>query len=175
MSAPRFSPMALDLVGLRCVVVGGGAVGTRKALKLAESGARVTVVSPEVTEALARSAAEGEVSWVPEPFDEEHLRDVFLVVTATDDEAANARVAEAAFRRGVLLCDSTSARRTRVIFGATLALDDATVAVFTDGRDPTHSRRLRDRIARFLGAPSPAAVGGTVDPSVPAARREAPC
>jgi siroheme synthase-like protein len=142
--------MALDFEGLRCVVVGGGAVGTRKAITLAEAGARVTVVSPRITAALERAVSEGRVKWEAEPFDEEHLRDTFLVVAATDDEAANAAVAEAAFRRSVLLCDSTSARRTRVIFGATLGLGDATLAVFTDGRDPGHARQTRDRIAQLL-------------------------
>ena len=150
MNAPRFAPLALDLAGVRCVVVGGGPVGTRKAGSLAEAGALVTVVSPQVTDVLARETDAGRIRWLSESFREEHLRDAFLVVTATDDDAVNEQVAEASSRRGVLLCDATSSRRTRVIFGATLPVGDATVAVFTDGRDPGLARRTRDRIARLL-------------------------
>ena len=42
-------PLFMDVTGRRCVVVGGGGVASRKARGLAESGARVTVISPEVT------------------------------------------------------------------------------------------------------------------------------
>ena len=43
----------LDLEGRRCLVVGGGSVGLEKASGLIASGARVTVVSPELHEASA--------------------------------------------------------------------------------------------------------------------------
>jgi siroheme synthase (precorrin-2 oxidase/ferrochelatase) len=37
-----------------------------------------------------------------------------------------------------------------VIFGALLDVEDATVAVFTDGHDPARARRMRDRIGNAL-------------------------
>ncbi|MBA3704069.1 MAG: NAD(P)-dependent oxidoreductase, partial [Rubrobacteraceae bacterium] len=40
-------PIFLNLSGRRCVVVGGGAVATRKVGKLLQAGAEVVVVSPE--------------------------------------------------------------------------------------------------------------------------------
>jgi siroheme synthase-like protein len=114
----------------------------------------VTVISPEITAELARHVSAGRAGWTQEPFRPEHLQGAFLVVAATDDETVNTAVAEAAGRHGVLACDASSADRSAVIFGAVLALQDATVAVFTDGRDPARARRTRDRIADLLARPS---------------------
>jgi siroheme synthase-like protein len=158
----RFLPLALDFRGRRCLVVGGGVIGTRKALTLAHAGADVTVVSPEVTGTLAAAAADGVLRHVPATFDPSHVEGAFLVVAATDDEPLNEAVAAAAARAGALVCDASSSGRSQAIFGAMLRREDATVAVFTDGRDPAHARRTRDRIAGLLdgrGGASTAAPG----------------
>lgn len=146
----RFLPVGLDLRGKQCLVVGGGSVGARKALTLARAGALVTVVSPSVTGDLNAEIEAGRIRWVSEPFRESHLGAPFLVVAATDDEGRNATVVQLAAQRGALVCDASSAQRSQVIFGALLQSGDATVAVFTGGRDPAHARRTRDKIAEFL-------------------------
>ena len=56
-------PLMLDLEGRPCLVVGGGAVATRKVLGLLGSGARVTIVSPALSAPLAQLAAVGSVRW----------------------------------------------------------------------------------------------------------------
>ena len=45
-------PVVLNLTGRRCIIVGGGRVAERKAKRLIESGAAVTVIAPEATENL---------------------------------------------------------------------------------------------------------------------------
>ena len=52
-------PIFLDLVDRPCVVVGGGPVAETKVRGLLGAGARITVVSPTLTPALAALAAEG--------------------------------------------------------------------------------------------------------------------
>jgi len=146
----RFLPLGLHVRGKKCLIVGGGGVGTRKALTLLRAGADVTVVSPTVAGELAELIEEGRVRWIEDSFREAMLEGAFLVVAATDDEARNAEVARLAGQSGALVCDASSAERSGVIFGALLQNDGATVAVFTDGRDPTEARRTRDRIADLL-------------------------
>ena len=55
-------PITLLLAPQRCVVVGGGAVATRKVKMLLAAGAVVTVVAPEVTEELQTLAAAGVIN-----------------------------------------------------------------------------------------------------------------
>ena len=149
-----FLPVGLDVRGKHCFVVGGGDVGTRKALTLARAGASVTVICPTATAQLAEQIEAGRIRWVNESFREEHLTGAFLVVAATDDKALNAAVGQVADKCGALICDASSAQRSQVIFAASLHRDDVTVAVLTDGRDPTLARQTRDRIARLLAQPA---------------------
>ncbi len=148
----RFLPLAVDVRTRRCVVVGGGSVGARKAKSLLRAGADVTVVSPEVNKELARKAEAGALRWVEEHFAPQHVAGAFLVVMATDDDALNAAGARLGAEAGALVCDASSARRSSVIFGALLEDEGVTVATFSDGHSPTRSKRKRDEIAAFLAA-----------------------
>jgi siroheme synthase (precorrin-2 oxidase/ferrochelatase) len=55
---------------------------------------------------------------------------------------------------GVLACDASAAERSDFIFGALHQGEGVTIAVFSDGRDPSLSRITRDRIAAFVSAES---------------------
>ena len=57
----RRFPLFIDLTGRKAVVVGGGAVGLRRAKALRRYGAEVTVVSPD----LAGDAGEAIQPWRP--------------------------------------------------------------------------------------------------------------
>ncbi len=145
-----FLPVALNIRGKDCLVVGGGAVGTRKVQTLLRAGGLVTVVAPNVSRELAQQIEAGHIRWVQESFQDDHLVGAFLVVAATDDQALNAAVVRQADRCGMLVCDASSAERSQVIFGALFNNGDTTVAVYTGGRDPAKARRTRDRIADLV-------------------------
>ncbi|MHC4082910.1 MAG: precorrin-2 dehydrogenase/sirohydrochlorin ferrochelatase family protein [Planctomycetota bacterium] len=146
----RFLPVGLDVRDKPCLVVGGGGVGSRKALTLIRGGAAVTVVSPTLTAELAGHARAGRIRWIQDTFRPDLLDDVFLVIAATDDRDLNADVARRAAEVGSLVCDASAADRTGVIFGACHETAELTVAVFTDGRDPALAARTRDGIAAWL-------------------------
>lgn len=101
-SAPRTAPAArfplfVDLSGARCLVIGGGAVGSRRAEALARFGARVTVVDPAPLDGARRAA--DEVRARPyRPGDEEGYA---LVIAATGDRGVNRMVGERCRRLGV--------------------------------------------------------------------------
>jgi siroheme synthase-like protein len=146
----RFLPVGLRIDGEQCLVVGGGGIGARKVENLLRAGARVTVVAPTVTDELRELADAGRITWLEDTFRSEHLAGMFLAVAATDDALRNQEIARLASESGVLICDASSSDETQVIFGALHDEAEATVAVFTDGRDPGQARRLRDRISRLL-------------------------
>lgn len=148
----RFFPLAIDVSTRRCVVVGGGSIGARKAKSLVQAGADVTVVAPSATREVVRMAERGSLRWADEHFAPEHVAGAFLVVMATDDDALNAAGARLGAEAGALVCDASSSRRSSAIFGALLEDEGVTVATFSDGRSPARSKRKRDEIARLLAA-----------------------
>ena len=156
----KYLPVGLHIQDKKCVVVGGGKIGTRKVENLLRAGATVVLVAPRASERVASLAVSGEITWIRESFREEHLHGAFLAVAATDDKGLNARLVEAAKRLGALVSDASAAQRSEFIFGALHHGDGLTVAVFTDGENPSLARATRDRIAAFVsegrGPESPA-------------------
>jgi siroheme synthase-like protein len=146
----RYLPVGLRVDGEDCLVAGGGEIGTRKVVNLLRAGARVTVVAPAVSDELAGLADAGRIIWLAGTFRPDHLPGMFFAVAATDDPEENRTIAQLARESGVLACDASSSEETQVIFGALHEESGATVAIFTDGRDPGRARKLRDRIAGLL-------------------------
>ena len=146
-------PLMIDGSRLRALVVGGGAVGERKALSLLASGARVRVVAPDVTARLA--AAEGRDSTSDggtcltiqrREYVSADIGDAMMVVAATASPEVNARVAAdaEALHRLVNVVDGSS--RGNCATAATLRSGDLLIAVST-GRAPGVAARIRDVLA----------------------------
>jgi len=146
----QYLPLGIDVAGLRCLIIGGGRVGARKAGTLAEAGARVTVLSPALADRLAERVDAGEVAWQPGRYQPGCLRGHALVIAATDDPELNLRIGRDAEAEGVLACLVSPGRHSRVLFPATHHHGDVTVAVHSNGRDCTTSREVRDSIAELL-------------------------
>ena len=78
----------LRLRGRRCLVVGGGEVGLEKVEGLLTCDAAVTLVAPAAHDELVRLAAEGSIVWQRRGYQRADLEGSFLVIAATDDQAA---------------------------------------------------------------------------------------
>ena len=63
-----YLPILLQLRDRPCVVVGGGIAATKKVEALLSADARLTVISPQVTEVIARLAAAGHLQLVSRPY-----------------------------------------------------------------------------------------------------------
>jgi precorrin-2 dehydrogenase/sirohydrochlorin ferrochelatase len=140
-----YYPVALDLRGRACLVVGGGAVAQRKAGGLLVAGALVTVVAPE-----ARPLPEGVIVHL-RPFAEADLADVALVVAASDDRELNARIAGLARERGVWVNVADDPEAGDVILPAVARRGGLQVAVSTGGASPALAQRLRARLEDEFG------------------------
>lgn len=147
----KYYPAFLDLRNRWVLVVGGGEVAERKVAQLLESGARVRVVSPDLTPTLAQLAQAGEMTYRQSEFDETDLNGVWLVIGATDNSQVNQQVAHAAERRHLFcnivdvpsLCSSLAP--------AIVARGDVLIAISTSGHSPALAQRLKQEIAARVG------------------------
>ncbi len=136
----------LNLRGRRCLVVGGGTVGERKARDLLGCGALVWVVSPTLTPGLAELAATGHVRHRARPFRRWDVRGAAVVVAATGDPLVDAAVADAARRRHALVNVVDAAAHCYFIVPSVLRRGPLQIAVSTSGRCPGLAREIRRRL-----------------------------
>ena len=107
-----YLPIFLELKGASVLLVGGGAVGTRKARLLLKAGASLTVVAPEITAELAALVEEAGATWLQTAYNADsgtsgegglvHLfGHLALVVAATPNRSVNEHISEDAKAHGI--------------------------------------------------------------------------
>lgn len=133
-------PILLELRGKKVVVIGGGAVGARKASALLTAGADVTVIDPRTPPALPPGAAH-----VPESYRGDHLDGAALVFACATPEV-NARVVADARTRGVWVNAASSPDEGDFTLPAVVRRGELTLAVSTGGASPALARRLREKL-----------------------------
>jgi siroheme synthase-like protein len=144
-------PIALHAERVTAVVIGGGSVGTRKALALGDAGASVQVISPIVTPELEEAERLRRVTIVREVYHARYLDHATLVVAATDSREVNAQIAVDANSRGKLVNITDYPDEGNFHTMALHRSGDVTIAV-SSGGVPGAAARIRDAIAeRFDG------------------------
>jgi uroporphyrin-III C-methyltransferase/precorrin-2 dehydrogenase/sirohydrochlorin ferrochelatase len=149
-------PLALRLEGRRVLVVGGGAVATRRVPGLLAAGAEVVLVSPELTPALRAHSDAGRIAWTARRFEPSDLDGAWLAQVAVDDPAAAAEVSAAAEERRIFCVRADDRDAATAWTPAVTRHGPVTVAV-TDGGDRRRAMAVRDLVANALEASPPAA------------------
>jgi len=132
----------LDVVGRRCVVIGAGPVGARRASALVVAGADVVVVAPRAVASVSEAAAAGGVTWEQRRFVADDLAGAVLAVAATGVAAVDESVSAAAVEHGVLVNRADRAERGDLWFPAVLHRGPLSVSVSTGAAAPAVTRLL---------------------------------
>ena len=143
----RLYPLALDVEGRECLVVGGGPVALRKARSLLQCGASVTLVCPG---GLAGSEVEG-AAVIPERYSRAHLKGVFLAIAAATREV-NEVVRRDARGMGVLVNVTDDPSGSTFILPASVHKGPFTLSLSTGGRSPLLAARLVRELASSIPA-----------------------
>ena len=145
-------PVSLVLQDRAALVVGGGAVATRKVEGLLPAGAHVTVVAPEVTEALRALADAGRCAWRAKAYDAADLSGADIVFVATDDEDVNARAYRDASGAHLMVNVADRPELCTFFLPAVLRRGKLSIAVSTEGASPLTARRLRRELEERIPA-----------------------
>ncbi len=147
----RYYPINLDIQGRRCLVVGGGSVGTRKVITLLNCGAAVTVVSPRTTEKLNALAKAGSITLRNRSYRTTDLKNVFLVIGATDDEILNQKISSDADSRDILCNIADRPAVCNFILPSIVHRGDLIITISTSGKSPALAKKLRKTLERQFG------------------------
>ncbi|MDE2734515.1 MAG: bifunctional precorrin-2 dehydrogenase/sirohydrochlorin ferrochelatase [Gemmatimonadota bacterium] len=135
--------VGLDVMEQPCLVIGGGREAEDKAGRLLAAGARLTVVSPSATPALAEWAVAGRLAHYPRCFAESDLDDVFLVLNTVRDSALTARVYELALERKALINSYDNPSYSNIGMVALVHPGHLRLSISTSNASPALSSRLR--------------------------------
>lgn len=144
--APLF-PVGLVVAGRPCLVVGGGRVAARKVDGLLACGARVTVIAPEIDDAIA---ARPEVTILRRGYRRGDVRGFRLAIAATGNAEVSAAVFDDGEAAGVWVNAADDPPNCSFTLPAILRRGPVTVAVATGGHSPALAAWLRDRLAAEL-------------------------
>ncbi len=159
-----FYPVVLVGPERSALVVGGGAVATRKVRGLLEGGFGVTVLSPEITDELRQLHASGAIGHVPGSFpDGAPEVGIFnLIFAATNHREANRAVARAANAAGVPVNVADDPEGSDFFTTAVIRHPEegVLISISTFGQSPGRAKRLRQAITAAIEGVDWEAEGG---------------
>lgn len=146
---PDLYPVFLKLDGLKVVVVGAGPVADQKLDGLVTAGARITVIAPDITPAIAARAARGEVAIIARAFEDADLDGARWVVAAAPPPI-NRAVAAAAAARNLFVNAVDDPAPASAYLGGVIRRAGVTIAVSTSGDAPALTGLIREALDALL-------------------------
>jgi len=151
-SSRSYYPLSVDLRNKKVVVVGGGGVAERKVQGLLSAGAHVKLVSPDVTEALGKMAADGLIDHVARAFVPEDLDKAWLVIAATDDTEVQELVYKEASSQRIFCNVIDQPEFCSFIVPSVVRRGDLCLSISTGGKSPALAQHLRKELEQSLGS-----------------------
>lgn len=145
-----YYPIYLELEGVPVLLVGGGHVALEKIGRLVDSGARVTLVAPDLIPPVRAYADAARVRWLPRPFEDGDTAGQRYVFVATDNGEVNWRVAGEARAAGILVNAADDVDNCDFILPSVVRKGPIQIASSTAGTSPAMARWLRERLTEFL-------------------------
>lgn len=151
-SNPLF-PIFLKAHQLNILIVGAGNVGEEKLFFLLKSSpeARVWVVAEEVSDEVTSLASlHPQVIIKQKTFQEEDLLGIDIVIAATNNRAINIEIRKAAKLKGILVNVADTPDLCDFYLGGIVTKGELKIAISTNGKSPTFSKRFRQVLEETL-------------------------
>ncbi len=145
-----YYPIFLELNERRCVVIGGGAVAERKIAALVQTGARVTVIAPELTANLADWSQRESIHVITRAYRPGDLAGCEIAFVATDDPQVNAAAYKEGKSRGVWVNTADDPTHCDFILPSMLRRGTLTVAISTGAASPALARTVREELENYF-------------------------
>ena len=136
--------MALNVTGRSCLVVGSDREAMEKTQKLLESGAKVTLVAPDLSQDRMDQLKLLGAKFLPRTFKLADLTDQFLVMfSIKDDQVLTKSVAKTCRKKRILLCAIDQAAYCDVVNMSLYERGPLKIAISTDAISPALAKKMR--------------------------------
>lgn len=144
-------PINLQIKDRICLIVGGGRVAERKAIGLLNCQAKVTIISPDITEALATLVAENKLNFIKRDFACADIENKFIVIAATNNKKLNTQITALAQEKNILVNNIDSPEEGNFALPATLQRGPLQISVSTNGCSPALAKKIKGDLGRLYG------------------------
>jgi len=143
------TPLLFNLKNKKVLVVGGGAVATRRVATLLENGAQVLCVSPVLSAWLQEAQnTNNELMVIQGVYAGSHLENVDLVVAATNQQTINEQIKLDCQVRRIWCNRVDSPENSDFIFPSVIRRGDLTLSVCTEGASPFLTKAIVDDLSQ---------------------------
>lgn len=147
----RLYPIFLKITDRLCVVVGGGNVAERKVKTLLQDGAKVKVISPELTEGLQALVNDDVVAWEARGYQFGDLQGAYLAFAATNRRDVNEQVYYDGFQAAIPVNTIDNQELCDFIVPSRVERGKLQIAISTSGASPALTKYLRQELENHFG------------------------
>jgi precorrin-2 dehydrogenase/sirohydrochlorin ferrochelatase len=141
-------PIHLNLANKNVVIAGGGKVAMRKISGLLESGAEITVISPEAVLEIQNLHAKKLLKWIPKKAEKTDFTGAFFIIAATDQTKVNSEIASyASHTQLVNIADQPEAGNA--IIPSKVSRGKLVISVSTSGASPSLSKKIKTQLQQI--------------------------
>ena len=145
--ANKFFPVSIDLNNKNVLVIGAGKIALRKVETLLNYNCNITVITKEILEEkFLELEKDNKIKiFKNQEFEEKFLENIFLVITATDNEILNKEISQLCMSKNILVNNVTSKDDMNVRFMSIYEKDDIQIAISANG-NPKKAVEIKNKI-----------------------------
>lgn len=145
--ANKFFPVSIDLNNKNILVIGAGKIALRKIATLLNYNCNINVITKEILEEKFLELEKNNKIKIfkNQEFEEKFLENIFLVITATDNEILNKEISQLCMSKNILVNNVTSKDDMNVRFMSIYEKDDIQIAISANG-NPKKAVEIKNKI-----------------------------
>lgn len=145
--ANKFFPVSIDLNNKNVLVIGAGKIALRKIETLLNYNCNINVITKEILEEKFLELEKNNKIKIfkNQEFEEKFLENIFLVITATDNEILNKGISQLCMSKNILVNNVTSKDDMNVRFMSIYEKDDIQIAISANG-NPKKAVEIKNKI-----------------------------
>ena len=149
--ANKFFPVSIDLNNKNVLVIGAGKIALRKIETLLNYNCNINVITKEILEEKFLELEKNNKIKIfkNQEFEEKFLENIFLVITATDNEILNKEISQLCMSKNILVNNVTSKDDMNVRFMSIYEKDDIQIAISANG-NPKKALEIKNKIKNIF-------------------------
>ena len=144
-------PINLNIAGQLCVVIGGGAVATRKITALLACDARVRIISPEISDEIQQFTNKNSLEWIPRAYLTGDLQGASLAFALTNRPEVQHQIATEAKEQGIPVNIADNPDACTFQTPATIHRGKLLLTISTGGSSPALAAAIRQELELRYG------------------------